>query len=183
MTSAANRNKEVMLARETHADDYVGSASTARDQGRSAIDHGIRNRASGVIAVLPRAQHRAPNGCSQFLKRREVHETSFGGWRQADPADALSGLRRSKVAAEDAAHEAHCQADFKGGFEEHDEVLIYFSQRRFSGLLVISGFLDIYPGQAYPPHLQSLVSGYATYRELAALPIPLAHLDILLEAL
>jgi hypothetical protein len=27
-----------------------------------------------------------------------------------------------------------------------------------------SGFLDIYPGQAFPPHLQCLVSGYATYR-------------------
>jgi hypothetical protein len=26
------------------------------------------------------------------------------------------------------------------------------------------GFLDIYPGQAFPPHLQSLVSGYATYQ-------------------
>jgi hypothetical protein len=36
------------------------------------------------------------------------------------------------------------------------------------GLLVISGFLDIYPGQAYPPHLQSLVSGYATTQDLTA---------------
>ena len=26
------------------------------------------------------------------------------------------------------------------------------------------GFLDIYPGQAFPPHLQILVSGYATYQ-------------------
>ena len=29
---------------------------------------------------------------------------------------------------------------------------------------MIRGFLDIYPGQAFPPHLQSLVSGYATYQ-------------------
>jgi len=38
-------------------------------------------------------------------------------------------------------------------------------------------------GETVPAHPQNLVSGYATYRELAALPIPLAHLDILLEAL
>ena len=29
---------------------------------------------------------------------------------------------------------------------------------------MVRGFLDIYPGQAFPPHLQSLVSGYATYQ-------------------
>ena len=33
--------------------------------------------------------------------------------------------------------------------------------------MVGSGFLDIYPGQAYPPHLQSLVSGYATNQGLS----------------
>jgi len=34
------------------------------------------------------------------------------------------------------------------------------------GLVVRSGFLDIYPGQTVPAHLQNLVSGYATYQEL-----------------
>src|ERR1700758_2626253 len=34
-------------------------------------------------------------------------------------------------------------------------------------LVVGSGFLDIYPGQAAPAHLQILVSGYATNQALA----------------
>jgi len=36
---------------------------------------------------------------------------------------------------------------------------------------------------SWPSYAQDLVSDYGTYRELAALPIPLAHLDILPEAL
>ena len=39
------------------------------------------------------------------------------------------------------------------------------------------------PARHQPGAQQADLSGYATYRELAALPIPLAHLDILLEAL
>jgi hypothetical protein len=39
------------------------------------------------------------------------------------------------------------------------------------------------PARQQPGAQQAHLSGYATYRELAALPIPLAHLDILLEAL
>ena len=33
-------------------------------------------------------------------------------------------------------------------------------------LVVRRGFLDSYPSQAFPPHLQSLVSDYATNQDL-----------------
>jgi hypothetical protein len=53
-------------------------------------------------------------------------------------------------------------------------ITIYLVLRK----VVVSGFLDVYPGQAVPAHLQSLVSGYATYRALTAtwLCLPLAVL-------
>jgi len=34
-------------------------------------------------------------------------------------------------------------------------------------LVVGRGFLDTYPAQAFPPHLKSLVSDYATNQELS----------------
>jgi hypothetical protein len=47
--------------------------------------------------------------------------------------------------------------------------------------MVRRGFLDIYPGQAYPPHLQSLVSGYATNQELLRIGAVKFHVTALIE--
>ena len=46
------------------------------------------------------------------------------------------------------------------------------ANRRILRYVVISGFLDIYPGQTVPAHLQNLVSGYATYQDIEMLVEP-----------
>jgi hypothetical protein len=122
MTSAANRNKEVMLTGETHAGDYVGGASTARDSGWPAIDHGIRNRASGVIAILARAKHRAADSCPEFLNSRGVHAKPPLKDGIMKSVDAVSGSEGPKLPPRMLRLRAHCQADFKGSFEENEEV-------------------------------------------------------------
>jgi hypothetical protein len=72
-------------------------------------------------------------------------------------------------------------ACFQIGVENRDSH--HVSQSEIAGAKRISQHLSKYPNESVSARLLSLVSDYATYRELAALPIPLAHLDILLEAL
>jgi hypothetical protein len=64
-----------MRARELHAGDDVGSASAACDQGRPPVNHGIVDRARGVVAVVARPQYRATQA------RVEFRDTSFSEYR------------------------------------------------------------------------------------------------------
>ena len=54
VTSAADSNNNVVLPGETYACDYIGSTSTARNDHRSPIDHGVGNGAGRVIALFAR---------------------------------------------------------------------------------------------------------------------------------
>jgi hypothetical protein len=52
----ANGNENVVLAGETDARDDIGSADTARNDGWSPVDHGVRNGSDSVIALLTRTE-------------------------------------------------------------------------------------------------------------------------------
>src|SRR5262249_40412669 len=50
MTSATNRDENLVLAGETDAGNDVGGTSAAGNDGRTAINHGVGNCASFVIS-------------------------------------------------------------------------------------------------------------------------------------
>ena len=50
--AATDRHQQVMRASELHAGDDIGGASAAGDQCRPPVNHGIIDRARGVVAVV-----------------------------------------------------------------------------------------------------------------------------------
>jgi hypothetical protein len=52
VASASNGNQEAMLASEADTCDYVGYASTPRNDGGSAVNHCVRKSSNSVIARL-----------------------------------------------------------------------------------------------------------------------------------
>ena len=67
MTAAAGRDQKIVLSGETHAGYDIGGASTPCNNSRPPINHGVRNGADSVVAVLAGAKDYTPDCGPELL--------------------------------------------------------------------------------------------------------------------
>ena len=79
MTSAANRYDQITVSGKKYGRNNVSRAGTAHDGGWPAVDHCVGNCASGVITILPRAEHRPAYTSFKLVNSSDIHRgASFG---------------------------------------------------------------------------------------------------------
>jgi hypothetical protein len=69
MATAAHRDQNIVFAGEAHALDHVGGAGAAGNEGRPAVNHGVRKRSGEVITLLTGAEGLAAKRLPQLLDR------------------------------------------------------------------------------------------------------------------
>lgn len=77
VTSAANREKKIVLACKTDASDDVSGTRAARNQGWPAVDHTVWDSPDGVIGLLAWAQRLPPKRFPELLYCRLWDHTNL----------------------------------------------------------------------------------------------------------
>jgi len=74
VTAAADRDQKIVLPGETHAGYDIGDASTPCNNSRPPINHGVRNGADSVVAVLAGAKDYTPDCGPELLNCGNVDQ-------------------------------------------------------------------------------------------------------------
>jgi hypothetical protein len=69
VTTGANRDHQITLAREAHCRDHVGHTRAASDAGRMAVDRAIPDHASSVVAGARRQQQLSAERSTELVER------------------------------------------------------------------------------------------------------------------
>ena len=72
VTTPADGEQQTLRPRQTHAEEHIGGAGTAKDQTGAPVDHRIPDRARFIVAGIVRQQRCAAQAGTQFFERCRI---------------------------------------------------------------------------------------------------------------
>ena len=80
VTPGADRDHQIVLARESHRRDHIGHARAASDAGRMAVDRAVPDPAGSVVAGARRQQQLSAERSAELVERDRLQGGACGVW-------------------------------------------------------------------------------------------------------